>query len=220
MLSAQLAVAAGVETELRIAVRVRNEARLPMGTLLGAEGVSGRIFQGAGITTDWLNCEPEFMQSGGSSPCESPTGPAEVLIDFVPDKGLKHLGFGHTTLGVAHLPVEKRFATNAFICCPCVKNLATTVASDAERESLTSALLGSVMAHELGHLLGVRDHSLFGVMHAPWSREELAMAQQGRLSFIPREQRAIQAEIRMRQREAVRLGAHRLDEVEARATER
>ena len=219
MLSAQLAVAAGIEAELRIAVRVRNEAHLPMATLSEAERVAAWIFQGAGITTDWLDCNPALTQPAVTSACEVPTGPAEVLIDFLPDKGLKHLGFEHRTLGVAHIPVEERFATNAFICSPCVKTLATTIATDVERESLTSTILGSVMAHELGHLLGVRDHSLCGVMHAPWSREELAMAQQGRLFFISKERFVIQAQIRRRMREGVLMGAHQL-EVEARGSGR
>ena len=215
MLSANLAVAAGVESELRIAVRVRNEAHLPVANLIEAERVSAWIFQGAGITTEWLDCSPAFTQLAVSSPCDVPTGPAEVLIEFLPDKGLKHLGFEHRTLGVAHIPVEERFATNAFSCCPCVKSLASTIASDVERESLTSAILGSVMAHELGHLLGVRDHALRGVMHAPWSREELAMAQQGRLFFISKERRAIQAEIQRRMRGGIRSTAHQF-EAEAR----
>jgi hypothetical protein len=48
-------------------------------------------------------------------------------------------------------------------------------------------------------------------MHAPWTREELAMAQQGRLLFMPGERRAIQAQIRLRQMEADRLHAHQLE---------
>jgi len=211
MLSAHLAAAVGIESELRITVRVRNEADLRKATLIEAERVAAWIFHRAGVATDWLDCTATSLQPRLSSPCEVPAGPAEVWIEFLPAKGMKHLGFEHRALGVALLPAEEMFATDALVCCPCVKNLATPITTAVETESMTSAILGSVIAHELGHLLGVREHSLFGVMHAPWTREELAMAQQGRLLFMPGEQRAIQAQIRMRKMEAVRLHAHQLE---------
>jgi len=211
MLAAHLAAAVGVESELRITVRVRNEADLREATLLEAERVAAWIFQGAGIATGFLDCTVTSLQPRLSSPCEAPAGPAEVSIEFLPAEEMQHLGFARTSLGVAVLSVEEMFATDAFVCCPCVQNLARPITTEVETESMTSAILGSVIAHELGHLLGVHEHSLFGVMHAPWTREELAMAQQGRLLFMPGERRAIQAQIRLRQMEADRLHAHQLE---------
>lgn len=55
------------------------------------------------------------------------------------------------------------------------------------------------MAHELGHLLGIRGHSMLGVMHMVWTRQELTMAQQGRLLFTSDERRAIREQVRKRQ---------------------
>jgi hypothetical protein len=49
--------------------------------------------------------------------------------------------------------------------------------------SLTQ-ILGSVIAHELGHLLlGTNSHSRTGLMRARWSREELLAADLGELNF-------------------------------------
>jgi hypothetical protein len=46
--------------------------------------------------------------------------------------------------------------------------------------------LGHFMAHELGHLLLPQySHSPKGLMRAQWSREDLEMAQYGRLQFTP-----------------------------------
>jgi len=70
---------------------------------------------------------------------------------------------------------------------------------EMEMRELTSAIFGSVIAHELGHLLGVRNHAAVGVMHMPWNRQELTMAQQGELMFTSSEKSAIQKQVRMRQ---------------------
>lgn len=54
--------------------------------------------------------------------------------------------------------------------------------------------LGYFMAHELGHLLLPQySHSPEGLMRAQWSREDLEMAQYGRLRFTPEQARLIRS---------------------------
>jgi hypothetical protein len=44
-------------------------------------------------------------------------------------------------------------------------------------------ILGHVIAHELGHLLGLDSHSPTGIMRADWSRTDLEDAFSGNLLF-------------------------------------
>lgn len=203
ILSVQLAAAASVENELRITVRLRNYADLPSATLNEAERSAAWIFHQAGIATEWLDCSQPPVAANLDTRCDAPAGPVEVSIEVLPGETMKHLGLQHTTLGVAVLPAEsgtgETFATDALVCSRCVNELAMAEGQDRETETLKSAILGSVLAHELGHLLGIRAHSAFGVMHTPWNRRDLTMAEQGRLLFTPGEERAIQAQVRKRQ---------------------
>jgi len=112
---------------------------------------------------------------------------------------MKSLGFKHRALGVAVLPVKNALAKDAFVCRPCVEDLVTGTVTEVRWASMTSAVFGTVMAHEVAHLLGI-NHSLFGVMHERWSRDELVMAEQGRLLFQPQEARTIKSRLRTRMR--------------------
>jgi hypothetical protein len=56
-------------------------------------------------------------------------------------------------------------------------------------------LLGSMMAHEIGHLvLGVNSHSRRGLMSIPWDSNKLRQADIGQLGFTRKEAAAIRAE--------------------------
>jgi len=199
MFLVQMAAAAAIESELHVTIRLRNYANVPRATLMESEREATLIFQEAGISTDWHECRVPPGHSDFS--CEAPIGSAELSIEVVSSQTMRIRGLQHETLGVAILPAElaDAFATQAFVCASCVKDLVMAQGRDLETKELKSAILGSVIAHELGHLLGVRDHAAVGVMHMPWNKQELTMAQQGRLLFTSDEKRAIQAQVRMRQ---------------------
>jgi hypothetical protein len=60
-------------------------------------------------------------------------------------------------------------------------------------------MLGHLMAHELGHLiLGVRSHSVNGIMHVPWQKKELEIIAQGSMLFTSREAQTMRTNIRVR----------------------
>ena len=63
------------------------------------------------------------------------------------------------------------------------------------------AILGYIMAHELGHLLLEDErHSDTGIMHDLWGPEHLRNAAFGRLTFTPRQARRIRANVEDRMR--------------------
>jgi hypothetical protein len=60
------------------------------------------------------------------------------------------------------------------------------------------AILGNILAHEIGHLLDVSRHSLHGIMRASWSREEFRYIAEGQLLFSKMEARRMRAAIARR----------------------
>jgi len=194
-----MAAAAAIESEFHLKIRLRNHANVPTATLMESERMATLIFREAGVSTEWHDCRVTPEKS--DLVCDEPAGPAEVSIEVVPSETLRRRGLQRETLGAAMLPAEltKAFASEGLVCASCVKDLVVSHGREVEIEQLNSAVLGSVIAHELGHLLGVRNHGAIGVMHTPWSSQELTMAQQGRLLFASGEKRIIQAQVRMRQ---------------------
>jgi hypothetical protein len=62
-------------------------------------------------------------------------------------------------------------------------------------------ILGSVMAHEIGHLLlGLNSHSGSGVMQPRWERKQVRQAMMGTLLFTPEQSQLIQVEAHTRMR--------------------
>jgi len=57
-------------------------------------------------------------------------------------------------------------------------------------------ILGSVMAHELGHLLlGLNSHSVTGLMRARWGNDELRCLDMGTLVFLPEQGKRMRARL-------------------------
>jgi hypothetical protein len=89
--------------------------------------------------------------------------------------------------GVALEDAEGGWGSDAWIFCDLVKDAA------AQRQLTQWVLLGTVIAHELGHLLlSTNSHSAFGLMRANWSRKELWAAEQRAMYFSSSESKRIQ----------------------------
>jgi hypothetical protein len=62
-----------------------------------------------------------------------------------------------------------------------------------------SIILGSAIAHEVGHLLlGPNSHSAGGIMQGEWGPKQLQLALMGRLLFASQQEKLIRAEARRR----------------------
>jgi len=60
----------------------------------------------------------------------------------------------------------------------------------------SAALLGDVLAHELGHLILGSGHTSAGIMRAAWSPRELGALRKGRLQFTDDERQRIRVALR------------------------
>lgn len=119
------------------------------------------IFRDSGIGIVWRECAtPRLRDAPPLDACDDPLGPAEVVVRFVPAPATappESLGFSYVVDGAGIARLASVYPDR-------VARLAAWAAVSPP------ALLGRVIAHEVGHLLlGTTDHSRNGLMRARWS---------------------------------------------------
>lgn len=122
------------------------------------------IFRETGIETLWRECAtPHAGDAGPADRCEDPLSLTEVVVRFVsapPSAPLESLGFSYAADGAG------------------IGRLASVYPDRVARHAAWAAmslpaLLGRVIAHEVGHLLLGTRHSRDGLMRARWSIPDL-----------------------------------------------
>ena len=163
-------VAAGEAIPARITVLVNDSAGVPAEVLRQAEQEAARIFRPAGVEVSWMNCSEEAVIEGGA--CREVPGANRFVLHIVPT-GKTSTDF---VFGVAFLGEDGR----GKYC-----NVFFDRIRDGHRDlgTNTAQLLGTVAAHEVGHLLlGSHSHSRLGIMEPVWKEE--AMRQTGMGTFL------------------------------------
>lgn len=152
-----------------IRIVVFDQAGVTGPTLRKASDTARRMFHVAGIETVWTVCRASV---DSEQHCVLPAG--EYLQAFVRRNG-KGLERTHEGMGLALIVKgERRVVCYAFV--EPAEGLA-----ELAHGSLDVAL-GSVLAHEVGHLMGLR-HSASGVMKANFEAYDMIEAESGRLLF-------------------------------------
>jgi hypothetical protein len=176
-------VAAAEGIPARITVLVNDSAGVPADVLKQAEQEAGKIFRPAGVEIAWLNCGEESVIEGGM--CREVPGANRFVLHIVPNgKTSTDLVFG-----VAFLGEDGR----GKYC-----NVFFDRIREAHRDlgTSTSQLLGTVAAHELGHLLlGSHAHSRWGIMEPVWKGEALRQAGMGVFLFTAEQGKAMRERI-------------------------
>lgn len=151
-----------------ITIFVYNTAHVSQSDLARSEQEASMIFRETGIPTKWIDCSTSPPQV-----CHQPLGAHQFVLHIVPS--------GKTStdavMGVAFLGPDGigRYSDVFF-----------TRIEQMHRDSgaSTARLLGSVAAHEIGHLLlGSHSHSATGIMSARWNKQELQRIDRGYLRF-------------------------------------
>ncbi len=158
-----------------IVVEVLNHAGAAREELSQAEGEAARIFRAAGLEIQWVDC------SGNN--CHHVPRENEFVLNIVPDgKTSTDLVFGVAFLGPNG---EGKY-------CDVFFRRIEAAASGNGRN--ISRLLGTVAAHELGHLLlGCHSHSGAGIMMSRWKEETLRRVEMGSLLFSGKQAALISA---------------------------
>ena len=122
------------------------------------------IFRDSGIEVVWRECASPLVRNAPPlDACSDLLGPAEVVVRFVPAPATappESLGFSYVVDGAGIARLASVYPDR--------------VARHAEWAAMSlPALLGRVIAHEVGHLLLGTRHSRDGLMRARWSIPDL-----------------------------------------------
>ena len=157
---------------LQLTVGVYNDAGVSPVILKRAEQRAADIFARASFEVVWLHC----LHAGPADAvaCHQTDLPQHVVLRIIrnPVSPGKDSVFGVAFLSVDGTGKYSDVFWNR------VRDLQATSNLDL------ASVLGSVMAHEMGHLLlGSNAHSVSGIMRAQWEAEELQRIAMGTLLF-------------------------------------
>jgi hypothetical protein len=158
----------------QLTVFVTDRAGVTTQLVADAERHAGRVFLQAGVDVDWVNC-------GGSpdasvdSRCGQPIPTGDLVISIVSRAQTLSDGI----FGVSF--VANDAGTYADVFFDPIRQL-----GELNREPSLAAILGDVMAHELGHLLlGSNAHTREGIMQPHWQPAQLHSIAKGQMRFTP-----------------------------------
>ena len=155
----------------KVIVHVFDFAPVPPGAMRMALSAASDIFDFAGIDSEWDVCIASKHQP---VPSAAQAGGVPVQIKILPT-GMATKLVSRMAFGCAQKPKDENPGFLAYVLYHRIETAAHSSDWDA------GILLGIVMAHEVGHLLGLEDSD--GIMHPSFSREDVKRASLGHLRF-------------------------------------
>src|SRR5918999_2066489 len=153
-------VAAG--TPVVLTVRLYNTSGIPGPKLMAARRAAESILRATGLTVVFRHCTREVSPAEPGDSCAERLSPHEVVVRLI-DAPTFNTTLPPEAFGVAYVVKETDRGWLATLFSDRIDAGAARIGVDA------GALMGLVMAHEVGHLLlGIDYHSENGVMRADW----------------------------------------------------
>ena len=166
-------------------VRVYADMQVDEATIRPALEVAEQLLASAGLVVAWRVCD-----TAHSCPVEDTPVPEIVVILSSRDRQN-----GRENCGVAAHGARDSAGT-VMVSVPCVAGVAfrlTRRAGTGTNPLLAMPrhddLVGAIVAHEIGHLLGIR-HAPSGLMRASLEADDIIALRRGKLRFSPAEARA------------------------------
>jgi len=169
-------------TSRQIMILVFDHDSLARSVDVEAEREARGIFRRAGLDILWRNCSVPAETRDPA--CYKMPGPNQFVVTIVAHSK-QPTG---DVFGVAFLDDNGQGKyTDVFF--DSVNSLHRDTGANLGR------LLGAVAAHEIGHLLGCKFHSMWGIMSAHWQQDHLRRLERGALLFTPEQALRMQAQV-------------------------
>ena len=173
---------AAVPARAEITISVYDYARVSTELLAAAEEDARRVFRQAGVETVWATCLPKLEKIQPSDCYIVDT--THLMLKILPRAISAQARDRSDVLGMA-LVDGKGVGYYAYVFYDSVQRV-------AEERKLGHAVLGDVLAHEIGHLLlGSNSHSVSGIMSAHWYGEDLRRISEAAMLFTPSQARML-----------------------------
>ena len=164
-----------------VAIRIYDGASVDAATRGAAMRTAADIVAGGGVSAAWQDC----AGGGASRRCDLARGPRDLMIRILPGAGgAPPPSPSRVVLGFAALEPASGAGVLATIYMDRVRVTARHLGLS------TSVLLGRVIAHEVGHLLGSPGHTDRGMMREVWTDAQLARDRPDDWRFTPSERSA------------------------------
>jgi len=177
------------KTVQEITLRVFDYPHANRALLLAAEGEATRILADAGVKARWVDCPTSRDDWDNYPQCQSAWQGHGFSLRVMPKAMLGMLGTWQDSLGFASDCDMGPYCWAAVF-----YNRVMSLAGGAQ--AAAPALLGRVMAHEIGHLLlGENSHSPTGIMRANWSAREFRWDACSELLFTAEQSRRMKSRL-------------------------
>jgi hypothetical protein len=189
-------VAFAADPQVIVRVRLYDYAHVSRPTLANAKANASDILHRAGVQIDWAECRLRADEASRDAACGLPVTASDLQMRILDAGMAKRVRASRHDLGYALLADDFDSIAAVFF----------HRAVDLERGNLVtrSAILGAMMAHEIGHLrLGENHHSDVGVLRASWGDQDLKIIARGQMCFTAGEARRMVSMVRKR-KEAIR----------------
>ena len=158
-----------------IRVRLQVYARVSSTTLQEAKEVASFVFEKAGVSLSWAECPTREGEPATDRMCALPTTYRDLQLRIIDKQMAQRANKRPGCLGYAVVPGGQGSIASAY------HHKAEELA--ASNLATQGAILGGILAHEIGHLLGIRQHSRQGVMRPAWDDQDLKALARGMHGF-------------------------------------
>lgn len=200
----QTAAAPKPTTSPTFTIHVRNYAEVDPTTLAKAEQMASRIFAQAGLASRWADAPLSAQDSRYATTDPAVDGLSHIWVNILPASMSNRLTLPAGVSGLA--PGAGPDRVLAYIFYDRLEEvektqLAAVQRRDTDLRTSPAALLGTAVAHEVGHiLLNLDVHSKAGIMRGNWDSGVLNDIVSGYMHFTKDQGATMQAEVARRTR--------------------